>query len=96
MKRKTMGENPLDSVVPIRPAAQAATAAPERKQVKRRVTFHLPVGLMDRARNAVYWTPGLTMAGLAAEAIGDALDKLERKNGKRFQPLKADLKGGGR
>ena len=31
---------------------------------KERLTVNLPPELIERARNAVYWTPGLTLAGL--------------------------------
>jgi hypothetical protein len=64
------------------------------KVVKDRMTFHLPVKVIDRAKNAVYWIPGLTLADLAAEAIDTAVDKLEKKNGRPFQRREGDLKGG--
>jgi hypothetical protein len=58
------------------------------------MTFHLPVEVMERAKNAVYWTPGLTLADLAAQALTDAVDRMEKKKGESFPPRKADLKGG--
>jgi len=85
-KRKTIGENPLDAVVPD-PAVRAKTTprpsqpeterSDDRRQPKERLTVHLPVGLIDRMRNAVYWTPGLTLAGLAEDAIDDILAPTE-------------------
>lgn len=39
-------------------------------------------------------TPGLTLADLAAQALTDAVDRLEKKKGAPFPPRKADLKGG--
>ena len=95
-KRRTIGDNPLDAVVPRAPS-RAAVAKPEEeapKQAKERMTFHLPVEVMDRAKNAVFWTPGLTLADLAAQALTDAVDRLEKKRGEAFPPRKADLKGG--
>ncbi len=97
-KRRTIGDNPLDAVIPRAPSrAAAAVAEPEEgppKQAKERMTFHLPVEVMERAKNAVYWTPGLTLADLAAQALTDAVDRLEKKKGEPFPPRKADLKGG--
>jgi hypothetical protein len=101
-KRKTtIGSNPLDAVVPHpgrRPASispkETPAASLEEKKVKERMTFHLPVDVMDRAKNAVYWTPGLTLADLAAEALGDAVDRLEKKRGEPFRPRTSELKGG--
>lgn len=96
-KRRTIGDNPLDAVVPRAPSRAAAVAEPEEetpKQAKERMTFHLPVEVMERAKNAVYWTPGLTLADLAAQALRDAVDRLEKKRGEAFPPRKSELKGG--
>lgn len=95
-KRKTIGDNPLDAVVPRPTSRDAAVTEPElgRKPAKERMTFHLPVDVMERAKNAVYWTPGLTLADLAAQALTDAVDRLEKKRGESFPPRKAELKGG--
>ena len=94
-KRKTIGENPLDAVVPRAPS-RAAVAEPEKvpKQAKERMTFHLPVEVIERAKNAVYWTPGLTLADLASLALTDAVDRLEKKRREAFPRRKAELKGG--
>lgn len=103
MKRRTIGENPLDALVPLQEAPAAprkrttppATAAePARKTGKDRLTVHLPVDVIDRAKNAVFWTPGLTLAGLAETAFLKALERLEKENGGPFAPRKAELKGG--
>jgi len=72
-KRRTIGDNPLDAVIPRAPSRAAAAVAEAEegppKQAKERMTFHLPVEVMERAKNAVYWTPGLTLADLAAQAL---------------------------
>lgn len=91
-KRRTIGDNPLDTVIPRAPS-EAAVAEPEAPK-KERMTFHLPVEVMDRAKNAVYWTPGLTLADLAAQALTDTVDRMEKKKGEPFPPRKAELKGG--
>jgi len=107
-KRKTMGENPLDAVIPTRAAAAAAkaggrrsapaaTETPQEKRarvIKERLTVHLPVPLIDRVKNAVYWTPGLTLAGLAEKSLENTVDNIEKKNGEPFPQRKANLKGG--
>lgn len=93
-QHRTIGENPLDAVVP-RVASRAAVAeAEEPRQAKERMTFHLPVEVMDRAKNAVYWTPGLTLAELATEALTEAVDRLEKTRKEAFPPRKAELRGG--
>ena len=96
LMRRRIGDNPLDAVVPRAPdRAAVAVAEPETpKQAKERMTFHLPVEVMERAKNAVYWTPGPTLADLATQALTDAVDRRERKKGEPFPSRKADLKGG--
>ncbi len=74
-------------------SAQTPKAA-RTKVEKERTTFHLPVDLMDRVRNAVYWTPGLTLAGMAEEALGKAIGALEKKQGGPFPPRPEELRGG--
>jgi len=94
-KRRTIGDKPLDAVVLCAPS-RAAVAEPEKapRRAKERMTFHLPVEVMERAKNAVFWTPGLTLADLAAQALTESVDRLEKKRGEVFPPRKADLKGG--
>ena len=37
--------------------------------LRERVTVALPADLMERARNAVYWTPGATLTALVENAL---------------------------
>ena len=50
---------------------------------RERITIRLAADLFVRAKNAVKSTPGLTLAGLAVEALQKHLDGLERQ---RNQP----------
>jgi hypothetical protein len=95
-KRKTIGDNPLDALLsPATKKAQAPTPKTEPSRVvKERLTVHLPIDLIDRVKNAVYWTPGLTLAGLAEEAFSAHVDRLKKKSGKPFPPRRSELKGG--
>lgn len=89
-KRGGLGSNPLDSLVPV----QAASKASKPKPPKDRYTLHLPVELMERAKNATYWTPGLTLASLAEAGIRHELERLEKKNGRAFKARESELVGG--
>ena len=90
-KASTIGSNPLDQVVPLRRPEPELAKAP-----RERVTIALPSKLMERARNAVYWTPGATLAGLVEDAVADALDRLEQENSGPFRPRSSNLKPGRR
>jgi hypothetical protein len=63
-------------------------------QARDRLTLHLPVSLVERARNAVYWTPGLTMTELAASALAEVLDRMEKKRREPFPLRKGRLRIG--
>ena len=43
-----------------------------------------PVSVIERAKNAVFWTPRLTLAALASQALTNAVDSLEKKRGEAF------------
>lgn len=103
-KRKTIGRSPFDSVIPPRQESLAVSEVPKsdppknepkaKPSKKRRFTVHLPPELIERVRDAVWWTPGITLASLAEEALLDAIHQLEKKRGEPFPPREADLKGG--
>jgi hypothetical protein len=54
------------------------------KASKERVTFQLPVELIEKARDVVYFTPGLTMAGLMEDALIAQLKWREKNRGQTF------------
>lgn len=97
-KASTIGSNPLDQVVPIRrqEAPESDPAPAPAKPGKERITIALPTDLMDRARNAVFWTPGATLVELVENAVADALDRLEQENGAPFKSRSSNLKPGRR
>ncbi len=104
--RKTIGLNPLDAVVPDLAAQNGVTdegrnngrsrktdAVPARPN-KERLTVHISVPLIDRAKNAVFWTPGLTLADLGERALEVLVSELEKENGGPFAMRPHELKGG--
>jgi hypothetical protein len=105
-RRKTIGSSPLDTVVPrhesesgtpIPPAAierQRAREETSGRVIKERLTVHVPVELIDRVKNIVYWTPGLTLARLAEEALTREVEKREKERGEPFPHRTEELKGG--
>ena len=56
------------------------------RPAKERATFQLPADLVERVRDAVYWTPGQTMAAFMEEALRHQLDRVEKKRGGAFPP----------
>jgi hypothetical protein len=93
---RTIGTNPLDAVIPeprptVRdvPSAQAPAKVP-----KERLTVHLPVDLIDQVKNAVYWTPGLTLAAFAEQAMRRELLERQEARGEPFPPRTEALRSG--
>lgn len=108
-KRPTIGDNPLDAVIPasapLRPTA--AAPAPERESArppsgrKIRATFHIPERLLEEARDAAVALSGpphrLTLAALAENALVREVERLRREhNGGAEFPTRepGSLRGG--
>lgn len=68
-----------------RPASAGAPG--EVRRTKERVTIHVAPELIQRARAAVYWTPGLTVSDLAEAALEAELKRLEGKRGETFPAI---------
>jgi hypothetical protein len=69
---------------------------PSPPSQKQRVTVSLPTSLIERLRNAVYWTEDRPLAGLVAEAIEDIVTQMEEVNGGAFPQRVSPLKRGRR
>jgi len=104
VKRQTIGENPLDSLFEVASPNRNAIAVlngedstPQKKQKsskKQRITVQISEDVIERLKNAVYWTPGLTLASLAEEAFSKAVDQLEEEKEAPFPKRKEELKTG--
>lgn len=72
----------------------ARRKAKKRAPEKSRLTINLSIDLIERVKNAVYWTPGLTMSSLAEQALLQAVDTLEKKRGEPFPHRAEELRPG--
>lgn len=61
---------------------------------RQRVTVFLPAPLIERLRNAVYWTGNRPLAQIVTDAIEDAVTDMEHANGGVFPARLAPLKPG--
>ncbi len=68
--------------------------AKEEPQKKLRFTFQLREDVIEKARDAVYWTPGVTLASFAEEAFIQLIAQMEKANGKPFPSRSGQLKAG--
>ncbi len=88
----------LPSAQGLRPTQQPGTPFAglfrPRGQKNMRVTLNLPAPLLDRLRNTVYWTPGLTLTELIKGALQQAIDGFEERQGHPFPSRLSELKSG--
>jgi hypothetical protein len=97
MSKKTIGIHPLTEYLSLAQVAESPiTEIPEEFSCtkKQRVTIHIPVDLIERVKNAVYWEPGFTLAGFAELALLTAIEQLEKERGSAYPARKQQLKGG--
>ena len=60
---------------------------------KERFTVNISGDLVERLRNAVFWTPGVTLSDITEEALTKALRQLEKDRGEPFPQRKGGLRG---
>lgn len=87
------GPPPTETLSPV-VHNEAACAKPNFLGRKQRVTITLPVALLERLRNAVYWTGHSTLAHLIAGSLDEAVTQMEHVNGGPFPARLAPLKRG--
>lgn len=83
--------------IPIRRGTDVTNHSVLREKGQRprmvRLTVNLPSHLVEQMRDAVYWTPGLTLAWMIARAVRTSLTELETVHQgpfpRRLKPLRA-------
>ncbi len=90
-RRNTIGRNPLDALVPAEMAPRGSEKAPDRAE---RVTVGVPPETAERARQAVYFTPGETMSRLITAAIEAEVKRREKARGEPFPARRAPIRKG--
>ena len=88
---RTQSDVLASPVSAIHPATSHRNPASHRRQ---RLSVFLSASLLERLRNAVYWTQHRPLAQIIADAIEDAVTEMEQSNGAVFPPRLAPLKAG--
>ncbi len=76
------------------PQGRGEQSKPTHAQKKEKLTVHLTHDLIERVKNAAYWNPRLTIAGIAERGIIEVIEQIEQENGGPYPPREAELKGG--
>jgi hypothetical protein len=45
---------------------------------KTRITFYISQDMVEKAKNAAYWTPGMTLSSLAEQALDLKISDMEK------------------
>ena len=69
------------------------TATPEAAS-RGRITVQLSADTIERLRNAVYWTPGATLAGIVEACVIETVDRMEDRRGGPFPKRERSLAPG--
>lgn len=93
-RRASSGENGAPALAEVAPSVAAPAQTRTESSRKERLTIHLSSALIERVKNAVFWTPGLTLADLGEKGLALMVDELEAQRGAPFEVRSAELKGG--
>jgi hypothetical protein len=94
-RRGVLDQVPGAPADPPSPAATApATTPPPQAASAHRLTVNLPTALIDRLRDVVYHSPGLTLASLSAAALTREIDRLEKERGNPFPSRRGPIRVG--
>lgn len=88
-------QRPAAAVLPAAPALDAA-ARPARGRGNGKAVFSIRLAppLLEKARNACFFTPGLTLAALTETALTAELSRMETERGRPFETRSADIPRG--
>jgi hypothetical protein len=102
--RNALEVSPWDDLTNRKKAAEEASSkglgkpAIEKpaKEPKAPLTVVLSAKLMDKARDVVYWSHGLTLAKLVEQALAKEIERLEKAKGESFPNRKEEKLSSGR
>lgn len=61
---------------------------------KMRITFYVSKDVVERVKNAAYWTPGMTLSAMAEKALEEHVERLEAERGEPFPERESELSKG--
>ena len=82
--------HPLSRSAKLRAGSSARTLNPS----KERLTVSISAEVVERLRNAVYWTEGATIANLVESCIVHTVNAMEEERGQIFAPRSSPLRVG--
>ena len=94
VKREIIGKNPLDELIGSSQTSPPPPKQESSKNQKRRITVQISENIIERIKNATYWTPGLTLSYLVEQALEREVNQMEFDRGSSFKKRRTELKTG--
>lgn len=92
--RESHKEEPVQDSILQKSHPKTRQSEKQGSILKERMTIQINKETIERAKNAVYWTPGLTIAQLTEEALNLVLNEMEKDRGESFPQRKSELRPG--
>ncbi|PYQ49443.1 MAG: hypothetical protein DMF59_13600 [Acidobacteria bacterium] len=96
-KRRRNEPHPLATNAKLRTkeaAADRRRKARSEQEKNARITLQLSAELVERLRNIVYWTPGITLTAIVTEALRRCVEERETEHGGAFPKRAQQLRIG--
>lgn len=96
-ERRRSGRPASDRRHPLREKAKLRPTGPaldRRLEARERLTVKLRAEIINRLRNAVFYTPGLTINGFIENCIVSVVGEMEKKRGSAFPERTENLRAG--
>ena len=93
-QRDSDRRHPLREHARLKPVGPAIERRTKPRSTRERLTVKLPIEVIERLRNAVYYTDGLTISGFIERCITTSVDDMEASRGQAFPKRKAQLRPG--
>lgn len=93
--KRGLGNDPLDRIIPNE-KTKGKKIRDERldSDEKVRMTVHIAESIIEKARDYVWWSPGITLAEFVATAMENELNKIEKRLGRKIEVRKGELTSG--
>lgn len=86
--------HPLRETAKLRPKGPALDRRSVSRVTRERLTVKVSAELIERLRDAVYWTRGTTITGVVQNCIADFVSRMEKEHGDKFPHRAAALRPG--
>lgn len=87
--------DPLDDLLAdANPMADPAPAPPPPTPPRLRLSTEIDAGVLDGAKDVVFWTPGMTLAAFVEEALSREIQRHTDDRGEPFPPRTSPLPPG--